>query len=174
MNKKLLWIPIVILFIIVFVFLLNIIIKGLNSYNYENLFTEISYEIPSKFDKDEDYAYSRYYNYNDNSVYCSFSINVTEKDYYDDINDWFKENIRINLNDKVSELKEVVINNTKMLYIEKKSKGSLDYYYGVETPSYFYLLKYNIDDYENGDRSDLDYNYCYNAKDKIIASVNVK
>lgn len=174
MNKKFIWIPIVILVIMVFVFVLHVIIENSNNYLKENLFSEISYKIPSKFECDEDYTYSRYYNYKENSVYCSFSVHVSEKDYYDDINNWFKENIRISLNDKVSELKEVNINNNKMLYIEKRSKGSLDYYYGLETSKYFYQLTYSIDDYENGDRNDLDSNYCYNAKDRIISSVNIK
>lgn len=174
MNKKVLWIPVVILAIIVFVFILSIIVKHSNNRFSENLFTEISYEVPSKFEKDEDYTYSRYYRYSDNSVHCSFYVSVDEKDYYDDFSDWFKSRIRFNLNDEVSELKEVTINNQKMLYIEKKSKGSLEYYYGVESAKYFYLLTYNIDDYENGDRNDLDSNLCYNAKDRIIESVNIK
>jgi hypothetical protein len=140
----------------------------------EDLFSEISYEVPSKFEGDEDYSYSRYYNYDDDSLYCYFRVSASEKEYYDDLEDWFKEMITFSLSDKVSDLKEVSINDSKMYYIDKKSNGNIEYYYGVESSNYYYLLTYSIDDFENGDRSDLDSNFCYNSKDRILSSVKVK
>ena len=82
--------------------------------------------------------------------------------------------ITFSLSDKVSDLKEVSINDSKMYYIDKKSNGNIEYYYGVESSNYYYLLTYSIDDFENGDRSDLDSNFCYNSKDRILSSVKVK
>ena len=140
----------------------------------ENQFGEISYEVPSKFESDEEYSYSRYYNYSDDSIYCTFRVSVTEKDHYDSSKDWFKEMITFNLNDKVSDLKEVTINDSKMYYIDKKGSGVTEYYYGAESSNHYYLLTYSIDDYENGDRNDLDSNFCYNAKDRILSSVKIK
>lgn len=174
MNKKKLLIPIIILVLIVLVSIIYGIVNISKSHFSENLFTEIDYKVPSEFEKDDDYAYSRYYRYTDNFVHCSFSANVDEKDYYNGFNNWFKGRIHFNLNDEISGLKEITINDIKMLYIEKKSRGSLDYYYGVESSKYFYLLTYSIDDYKHGDGNELESNICLSAKDKIIESVNVR
>ena len=174
MKNKSLFIPIVIIVLVVIVSIIYGIISSSKTHYSKNLFNEISYEVPSDFKKDEDYTYTRYYNYSENSVYCTFSVNVTEKEYYDDINDWFKEKIVFTLNDKVSELKEVTINNAKMLYVDKERGSYTDYYYGMETSKYYYLLTYSISDYKHGDGNGLEANICLNAKDKIIGSVNVR
>lgn len=174
MKNKNIFIPIVIIVLVAIVLGIFVFVKKSENSFSKNLFTEISYDVPLKFERDEEYAYSRYYRYTDNFVHCSFSVNVDEKDYYNGFNNWFKGRIHFNLNDEISELKEITVNDIKMLYIEKKSRGSLDYYYGVESSKYFYLLTYSIDDYENGDRNDLDSNFCYNVKDNIIDSVNVR
>lgn len=173
MNNKSV-ISLVIIGLIVLAFILYFAFDHNDEFFEENQFDEISYKVPSEFNREEEYSYSRYYNYNDDSVYCGFGINATENDFYDGLKDWFKEMITFNLNDKVSDLKEITINNTKMYYIDKKSNGNTVYYYGVESSGHYYLLTYSIDDYENGDRSDLDSNFCYNAKDRILSSVRIQ
>ena len=139
-----------------------------------NLFSQIQYKVPSKFEKDEDYNYSRYYHYRENDVSCSLNLNVYEKEYYDDFEEWFKDRIRFNLNDEIGKLEEIDLNHSKALYIDKKSRGSFDYYYGIESADYYYLITYNIYDYKHGDRSDIDSNLCYTYKDKIVESISVK
>ena len=174
MKNKNIFIPIVILILVAIVLGIFVFVKKSENSFSNNLFTEISYEMPLKFEKDEEYVYSRYYRYTDNSVHCSFSVNVDEKDYYNGFNNWFKGRIYFTLNDKVSELKEVAINNTKMLYVDKKSDSYTDYYYGVESSKYYYLLTYSISDYKHGDGNELESNICLSAKDKIIESVTVR
>lgn len=174
-NRK----KVIIIIIIIIVLIALFTVFGLGLFNSKNgphlnLFSQIQYKVPSKFEKDEDYSYSRYYRYRENDVSCSLSFHVDEKDYYDNLEEWFKDQIRFNLNDEIGKLEEIDLNHSKALYIDKKSRGSFDYYYGVESEDYYYLVTYNIYDYKYGDRADIDSNLCYNSKDKIVNTIIVK
>ncbi len=171
-NKKAIPVFVVLFIVIVFV----IFFKTRNSDNLfsDNLFSEISYEVPSNFESEEDYTYSRYYRYYDNDVYCNLSVSADESTIYGDFKEWFANSVHFNLNDKVSELKEITINGNEMYYVDKKSKNSTVYYYGVKSSNYYYSITYTLNDYENGDRADIETNLCYTAKNQIINTVKVK
>ena len=144
-----------------------------SDYNDDEMYTEITYTVPDSFEYDDN-SYTKYYSYYMDSGYCSFYIDADDKDYYDGLKDWFNERIRFSLNDKVSDLTEVIINGNKMFYIDKKGKYGTEYYYGVESSNHYYLLIYTVYDRSNGDRSDYGTNICDTARDEIIKTVNVK
>lgn len=108
----------------------------------ENIISEIKYLIPDTFEKDDDYIYTRYQNYKDDDIYCNVSIHSYEKKYYDEDREiWFKDQIRVNLNDRVSELEENDIQNNNALFIEadKSDNKTVDYYYGFVSRNYYYI-----------------------------------
>jgi len=137
-------------------------------------FKEISYNVPSVFKKDDDYTFSKYYDYEENNVNCTISFSASDKSIYKNKEDWFKGTFTFTLNDKVSDLKEEEINGNKVLFIEKKSEKVTDYYYGFESTNYYYLINYNIYDYKDGDREDIDTNKCFTLRENIISSVKLK
>ena len=71
-------------------------------------------------------------------------------------------------------MEELKINNNKVLYLSVKTKNEIVYYYGVEGTEKYYMLEYKIHDYKNGDRTDLDTNICYTAKDEMLNSIKIK
>jgi len=135
-------------------------------------FEEISYTIPKEFERDEEY-YGKYYNYVGDSIYCGVFIYSYEK-YYDDFLEWFKNQIHINLNDSVSEIEEIELNNKKVYSVEIKNENEIEYHYGIESSNYYYSIEYYISDRLKGDRVDMDTNPCYVSKDKIISSIKIK
>lgn len=143
----------------------------------EDVFKEISYVIPSVFEKDEDYTYSRYYNFKDDNIYCYVSIQSYEKKYYDEDREiWFKDQIRVTLNDRVSELEKNDIQNNNALFIEveKSDNKTFDYYYGFVSSNYYYLVDYNIDSYNREENKDIKDSSCYSYRDEIIHSIRLK
>ncbi len=136
-------------------------------------FSEITYSVPSEFEY-ESYYSIKDYSYSNNNVYCNFAVHSYKKEYYDDFEEWFKERIIINLNDKVSELKQVDVNGKTLLNINKENVNEKSYYYGISSSNYNYFIEYEISDYMNGDREDINDNLCYNSLNKIISSINVK
>ena len=166
-------IPMLVILFIAIVFIAFLKMQDSSDWFSDDLFAEISYEVPSKFES-SDYTYSRHYSYYDNDVYCNLNIESDDSSIYDDFKDWFMNSVHFNLSDKISELKEITINGHEMYYVDKKSKNSTVYYYGVKSSNYYYSITYTLNDYENGDRADIDTNLCYTAKDKIISTIQVK
>ncbi len=157
----------------VFYFICQIVDSKKEKERMEIMFEEITYNVPSEFKYDDYYA-TKDYRYSDNEVYCNFTIRSSNKEYYDNLEKWFKERINFNLNDKVSELNEVDINGKTFLNINRENIHEKIYYYGVSSSNYNYFIEYIISDYKNGDREDINDNLCYNSLDKIISSINVK
>ncbi len=159
--------------LVVFHFISQITNNKKEKEEMELRFKEITFSVPSEFEY-EPYYTIKDYSYSDNGVYCNFAIRSSDKEYYDSLEEWFKERINFNLNDKVSELKEVDINGKTFLNINKEYVNEKSYYYGVSSSNYNYFIEYTISDYMNGDREDINDNLCYNSFDKIISSINVK
>ena len=129
-NRK----KVIIIIIIIIVLIALFTVFGLGLFNSKNgphlnLFSQIQYKVPSKFEKDEDYSYSRYYRYRENDVSCSLSFHVDEKDYYDNLEEWFKDQIRFNLNDEIGKLEEIDLRET---------------HNQLEVPVYFFEGAYDI------------------------------
>ncbi len=175
MKNKASSILIIIFIIMIFVMIAYISIRGSHvNIDYGNAYDEISYDVPKEFERDEDSYYIRDYTYNGDKIYCNINITGSEKGYYDNFNKWFKGNIFLNLNDEVGEVKEVDLNNTKAYYVEVKSNGTINYYYGVESSNHYYLIKFYKYDYLNGDRTDTNENPCNTALDYVIPSIKIK
>ena len=143
-------------------------------YDNKNMFSEISYTIPKGFKKDDEYHYTKYYTYSKNDVYCNIDIDVTEKDYYKDVKEWVNRIVHFNLTDKISNPTDININNIDMYYVDKKNENAEEYYYGMESSHYFYMITYKIRDSLNGDRADKDNNLCYTAKEKLLSSIIIQ
>ena len=171
-NTKI--VPIIVTCIIALVIVIYVVDRDNDYEENEELFSEISYEVLPEFELDDEYYGSKYYRFESDDVYCSFDVNVDEKDDSGDLKKWFSSHIYSNLSDKVGELKELTINDNKVYHIYKKSNYDIEYYYGISSSNYYYLITYRITDYEKGDREDIDSNLCYNAKDKIISTIKVK
>jgi len=155
-----------------FIFIVFIIVDTVEDKMYDNevreSFSELILDAPDEFDKDDTYYIN--YSYDDNGTYCYMNIYPSEK--YNTLEYEFNESVRYTLNDKVSGLNELNINGNKVLNAEVETEDSKEYYYGIESKNYYYIIKYSIYDNMKGDRSDIDTNLCYSAKDRIISSLN--
>lgn len=172
-NIKMIFISLICLIVLI----IGIVLLKNHDYydnNKDELFSEISYDVLPEFKLDNSFHSSKYYNYDNGNIYCSFIVDADEKEYNDDFKTWFSKHIYYNLNDKVGELKEITINNNTMYYIDKISGYDTAYYYGLQTSNYYYFITYRITDYEKGDIEDIDTNLCYTAKDKFISTVTIK
>ena len=141
-------------------------------------FDEISYTVPSEFEVSE-YSDSKYYFYYDSDVKCSLDITLTEKARERSFEKWFKGEITFTLNDELGELEELDINGNKILGIQKRrgedySWSQVEYYYGVESSNYYYMINYNIIDYDKGDREASESSLCLTALDSILSSIKTK
>ena len=167
---------IIIIFLIIFIsILVPLIAKTItnkNNYSDEEVITEkLEYKIPKQFKKSE---YGDYYRYDADDIDCSFEIEDRNKSFsYETLEEYLKDNIMVYLSNKVSDIKEIEINNMKWLYIEVKTKYGEEYYYGLEGTENYYMIKYSIRDSKKGDRNDINTNLCYTSKDKIINSIKI-
>ena len=175
-NKKQLFIGLGIGFVVAIIAIV-IIAKVVENIEYSDreekkALKNISYKISDKFEKD-DYGYAIYYSYYNDNISCHFRINANENYYdeYKDGSDYLKRRIYFTYNDKVSEIKEVELNNYKWYYLTKESDGDIEYIYATLKDDNIYELKYDINDYVNGDGTS---NFCANEYDKIISTVKFK
>ena len=123
------------------------------------------------------YSYNNddFYSYEDDDIYCTVNLENQDKKYYDkSLEEYLKSSIYITLNDKVSEVIKNETKNIEFMQVKIETDSNEEYYYAFETKNNYYLLKYRITDYKNGDRSDIDTNICYTAKDKILSSIQIK
>ena len=146
--------------------------------NNKEYFKEISYTVPSEFELD-DYHHSRNYSYYDTSLNCYIDIRAQEKLREQSFEKWFKGDISFTLNDELSELEELEINGNKILGIQKRrgedySWSEVEYYYGVESSNYYYMIEYRIIDYKNGDRTDTETSMCLSTLDTFLSSIKTK
>ena len=159
-------------------FLIYHIIKGTDRLD-DNKFelSEITYTAPEGFEEDIGYN-SMYYDYKDDFVYCDIRIRSYDKETYDDdfkdAKEMLKNTTYAYLSETVGEVEEVVIGNKTGYRVMITSPKETNYYYGVESTKYIYKIEYEIRDYKNGDRPDLETNKCYTSLDKFIESVQVK
>lgn len=171
----------------IFLILFVVIIVGLILYYYyeekeyrygdekekDKYLSNIIYEVPSSFEKDNNYAG---YNYNYYKLYnhCSFEVKYFDiYNNYENGEEYLKDNIRFTLNDDVENIKEVDINNNKWYLMVKNSKSYKNYYYATIYNGVGYYMEYEIYDYNNGDHEASD-NFCEVSYDKIISSVRFK
>ena len=174
--KKLNIIIIVIVVIILVIILGAFIQEKLEYSQYEKKEKEalknISVKLPKKFEKNT-YSNSISYYLYDEDTSCNFSINVNTNSYkhYVDGKDYLEENTYITLKDKVSEIKEIELNNYKWHYLSVEKNSNLSYHYATKKENTIYELEYRINDYTNGEETN---NYCANIKDEIISSVKIK
>ena len=148
-----------------------------NSYAEENKkkFDEIEYIVPSEMEKEED-DFDPYYHYYNDSCSCSLYFSAFEKEYYDSKEDIIKNFVSYRLGDEVSEIEEVEYNGEKMLYtsVKESDNTQTNYYYVVESKNYYYKITFDLYDYSKGDREDIDTNFCYNYREKVLSSVSTK
>ena len=144
---------------------------GDSSNDDEAEFSEISYNVSDDFERYSEY---RGYSYSDDDVYCRLWVNAYTREYYDEDREvWFKSMINVNLNDKVSELKEIDVNGNKALYIEVNDKNDVNYYYGFVSNNYYYLFDYSISVYDDEKPGVLEDNKCYKYINDVINSVKL-
>ena len=160
---------IILIFILIPIVTKNIIDKNNFSDDEEVITEKLEYKIPKQFKKSE---YGDYYKYDTNDINCSFEIENRNKLFsYKTLEEYLKDNIMVYLSNEVSDIKEIEINNIKLLYIVVKTKYSEEHYYGLEGTENYYMLKYTITDSKKGDRNDINTNLCYISKDKILNSI---
>ena len=173
-KTKVIIIVIVVLFLVII--LSEFIFEKIEYSQYEKKDKEalknIIVKVPKKFKK---HTYSNsidYYLY-DNKTSCDLSINVNRDSYkhYEDGKDYLEESTYITLKDKVSEIKEIEINNYKWHYLIIEKNGYLSYRYATIKENTIYGIEYRINDYTNGE--DIN-NYCASIKDEIISSIKLK
>jgi hypothetical protein len=175
-KDKIVLILVIVAIIIVVMFLIIKSVSFKEDAKDTLVFSEISYEVPKEFELDNSITHNRLYSYSEDSLYCYLTISSYEKEYYDDFEEWFKERIVFNLNDKVSDLEQLNVNGNNILHINRvrNKENSKNSYYGLSSKNYYYFINYDITDYLNGDRENMDDNLCYNAIDEIISSIKLK
>jgi len=176
MNKKIAIIIIGIIVIIVVIPVIGLILeeldmKGFEKENKEAL-SKLSVKVPKQFEKNE-YGSSIYYNYYKDDVDCSLRIEAEKGNYRDyvDGKDYLEDTTYISLKDKVSEIKEIKINNYKWHYLTLEKNGDIEYHYATINEDNIYDIVYKINDYTNGENAN---NYCISIKDEIISTVKLK
>ena len=132
----------------------------------------ITYNISKKFEKD-DYGYSIYHSYYDENTNCYFKVETYENKYedYKDGKEYLKDKIYFTYNDKISEIKDVELNNYKWYYLSKEKDNNIEYIYATKKDDIIYILNYEMSDYANGDGSST---FCISQYDKVISSVKFK
>ena len=144
-------------------------ISNPSNYYETDEFSEIKYQIPSELESDDELTL---YYYGDD-ISCEADFYSSEK-YDEEFETWFKGEIRVDLNDEVSEIKELTIGGKKAYFVEVKNEDEIAHYYGLESTNYYYLFNYNISDDLNQDREDKDTNVCYVSENKILDSIVLK
>ena len=173
-NKKIIIIPVVIILVLI----LGVI--GLNYY-FDNVYYKdnskvlesISYEVPKEFEKISDYGNSRLYYYYKDSVGCSFSIFGDDDtiEEYKDGKEYLESSVYTNQKDKVSEIEEKNINDYKWHYMSVEKDSGISHYYATVREGVIYYLKYDTEDYLNGDGTS---DYCLKQHDVILNTVKFK
>ncbi|MBR3162417.1 MAG: hypothetical protein IKF19_06785 [Bacilli bacterium] len=148
-----------------------------NKYDYNEkpnkYLNNITYKIPNSFEKDT-YTYSINYHYHENYVSCNFEVKYFENyNNYKNGEEYLKDNIRFTLNDNISDIKEVSINNNKWYLLEKENNSYKNYYYATIYNGIGYYMEYEIYDFDHGDHEG-NSNFCNTSYDKIISSVKFK
>lgn len=175
-NKKQLIIGLIV-GIVIGIIIIILVAEISSNYTYSDreekkALKNITYEISNKFEK-TNYGYSLYYRYHDDKTICSFEVDTNDY-YYDDYKDggeYLKDNIYFTYNDKISEIKDVELNNYKWYYLSKERNNDIEYIYATKKDNIIYILKYEMTDYANGDGSST---FCISQYDKIISSVKLK
>ena len=159
---------------LIFLFIICLLLVGCDE-ERKNNFTEISFSIPDEFETyDDESASYRDYHYYEDSISCYINFRAYSKEYYEEGKEqWFKQSIIFNLTDEISQLEEKDISNNKVLYIEKRQDGSVNYYYGFESTNHYYLLDYNINS-RGSDEEKKRIHPCVKYKDEIVSSVKLK
>ncbi len=159
---------------VLLVLFMVLILCGCGKEEENHDFDEIEYIIPDEFEETDGSIYSKSYYYRDDDAYCYIYVRPDEKDLYNEDKEvWFKGNIRLSLNDKVSDLKELDVNGKKVLFVEKDSNGDITKYYAFESSNNYYLLEYEINRY-NDENETYKNSPCYTLVDEVINSVKTK
>ncbi|MBQ6494505.1 MAG: hypothetical protein IJI49_00725 [Bacilli bacterium] len=167
MNKKVL---IVIGIIILIIMLLYYYVK--DNYRYygdKDYLIDISYDISDRFDASI-YDSSRYYHYYEDDISCNFDISYFSTFDINNGEEYLRKRIMFTLNDEVSDIEEVDINNYKWYYMKVDSGDKISYYYATVKDDVGYELEYSISDYMRGD-SNSSNKVCYSEYDRVISSI---
>lgn len=175
-NKKQLIIGLIIGFIVAVIFII-VLAKVVTDVEYSDreekkALKQLKYEISDKFEKDN-YGYAIYHSYYEDNINCRFNIH-TYDNYYDDYkdgNEYLRDRINFTYNDKVSEIKEVELNNYKWYYMSKEKNEDIEYIYATIKDNIVYELEYEITDYAKGDGTS---SFCSSQYDKVISSIKFK
>ena len=145
-----------------------------NTYNkkYKEALNKISVNVPDKFEK-KSYGDSISYHLYEDDTSCNFYIDVNKESYnhYKDGKEYLEERTYITLKDKVSEIKEIELNDYKWYYLTIEKNGNIEHHYATIKDNIIYELDYSIHDYSNGENPN---NYCASIKDEIISTVKLK
>ena len=159
---------------VLLVLFMVLILCGCGKEEENHDFDEIEYIIPDEFEETDGSIYSKSYYYRDDDAYCYIYVRPDEKNLYNEDKEvWFKGNIRLSLNDKVSDLTELDVNGKKVLFVEKESDGDITKYYAFESSNYYYLLEYEINKYHTENETNRN-DICSNLVDEVINSVKTK
>jgi hypothetical protein len=131
----------------------------------EKDFSEIEWTIPGEYEN----TYEHNYRY-DGELSCSIYINSFNK--YEKFEEWFNGQIYINLNAGITTINEMEIDGKPALNRDVYDKYNLRKYYGISSSNHYYLIEFNIYDYNSGDGTEQD--FCYTSVNRIIDSIKVK
>lgn len=166
---------IIVVGIISFALIGFVLIKASNLDNNAYL-KNIEFNISDKFEKKNYGDFISYYYFDsDNDLSCTFDVSVEDYSYnsYNDGKEYLEDSVYHNSKDKVSDIEEIDINNFKWYKMSVLNSGKYNYYYATIKNGVVYELKYDINDYLDGDRSNND-SFCITERDKIISSVVFK
>jgi len=156
-----------------------VIVFKINSHNYSygknNLLENLTYKNPEGFEKDYSYDNHISYSHDGDDIYCFYSIDADDYQLYKDGKSYLEERFDFTLSDRVSEIKEEIINDVTWYSIKKEStNGNITYNYVTVKNDNRYILDYRIWDYDHGDYGEDIDNFCFEALDEIVASLEIK
>ena len=140
-------------------------------YDDNDYVENISYDVPSKFEKSN---YGEYYHYYGDGVSCDFSVEDFSTYSYSDGKKYLERGVSIYLSDEVSEVREVDINGDLWYSFGRKNGGDVSYYYAIVKDGKGYFLEYSIRDHMNGYYDGDKDSFCKDSYDRIIKSVKLK
>ncbi len=195
MKKAIIAIIIVVLVIIGVIFGIKAIDKGSTDSWRNNArekqfagLAKLEYKIPDEFidKKDEKSVIVVEYNYSENEMICSISIQCFSKNEFNF--EGLVENVTSDLEkyDTILKNEDIEINGAKTRYvlIESDLDGTSEglnfhylvnkNYYFIESDEYIYKVVYNVTDKKNGNREDLETHICTTSLDPFLESIKVK
>ena len=142
----------------------NKILKEDQNYNINELYYTIPKGFTVNYSEDNQYhIYRSYYNNNTCDIYLRAILNA---DYYENEIDYINSMINVNINDEISPVSTIFINNNEWTYLTVKNNYSRQTTYTLKTNDNLYNIEINSTN-EN-------ISTCQPSFDKFINSLTIK